>query len=175
MKGLLLALMVLAGAAPLTAQRGGRGGPPLSDEDFRPTVELLRGMLDLTPAQVESIGPLRDSLLAATRETRNRAQQAHYELMAARQRAAPADTLAQLQDRMRGAMMALMPYRMQFVNSVKPHLTEQQQLKLEEHHQAMMSRMRGEMGMEMKGMAGRGQSKSGKPKADCGSGECPKP
>lgn len=160
----ILSLTLALGASTASAQRG--AGPPLGDDDFRPTMQMLTGMLELSPAQVEAIEPLRDSLVEATRDTRARALQAREELRLARQRAAPADTLAQLQDRVRGAMMALMPYRMEFMNSVKQHLTEEQAQRLEAHHQEMMAQMHQEMGMPpMKGKA----------KGNCEGGDCPRP
>lgn len=141
---LALSAMVLAGALPAQGFRGGPGGPggmALDDANFPPTVPMLTQMLQLTPAQAAQAVPLRDSMLAESREARTRAVALREALRSARQSGAPADSVTDLQQQMQAAMMGLMPYRLAFHASLRPLLTPEQVKRMDARQQDQMQRM----------------------------------
>lgn len=161
MKALTMIVLLLAAAVPAAAQGMGMGmgkgpmtGPPLGDADFRPTVAQLQTLLDLTPAQVAKATMWRDSLLVETRELRAAAEQAMAEMRGACARGVGADSMTVFRGKMQGAMMALMPARMQFMERLKPSLTPDQAAKLEAHHRQQMEMMSGRHGGSGMGRCG---------------------
>lgn len=141
---LALGALLLAGSLPAQGFRGGPGGPggmPLDDAGFPPTIPMLTQMLQLTPAQAAQAVPLRDSMLAESREARTRAVALRDALRAARQGGAPADSVAALQQRLQSAMMGLMPYRIAFHASLRPLLTPEQVQLMDARQQEQMQRM----------------------------------
>jgi len=148
MKALTVLAILLAAATPAVAQgmgmgTGQGGGPPLDDADFRPTVAQLQTLLDLTPEQATTAAMWRDSLVAETRGLRAAAQGAMADMRAAMARGVGADSMAVFRGRMQGAMMALMPARMRFMERLKSVLTKEQAATLDEHHRKQMEMMSG--------------------------------
>ena len=134
-------LLALAGGAG-AQQAPGRGmGPPLDDENFRPTISMLTSMLQLTPDQVAKITPLRDTLLVTTRAQRQEAAAISAAMRSARRGGAGADSIAALRQRMQAAMLGLMPARMQFHAGIRPFLTPDQAMILDQRQQEMMGTM----------------------------------
>jgi hypothetical protein len=154
-KSLSAIALVLLMAQAATAQggpggAGARMGPPLDDDNFPPTVAALSAMLDLSSEQVAAIGPLRDSLLAATRSQREEARSLRATMRGARRSGAGPDSLAVLRQKLQEVMLGMMPARMQFHARIRPLLTEKQAAMLD----ARQEEMQGTMGQRMRRQPG---------------------
>jgi len=155
MRGITLSTMLLVAVSATASAQGGQGGQgmgggmrlALDDSTFRPTIPALTSLLQLTPAQVKEITPLRDSLLASTRGARQEAKSARADMMAARQTGVSQDSLDVLRQKMRGIMMGMMPARMKFHDQLRALLTPDQVKILDARQQEMM----GGMGQQMQG------------------------
>ena len=161
-----------------TSVAAAQGGPPLDEDTFRPTMAMLDSMLDLTPEQVELIEPWRDTLLVESEARRQQAGLAHEEFMAAKKSGLSEDSVTVLHNRFRGSMMALMPYRMQFMEHIKPHLTAGQVAIMDQRHEAQMAKMQKQMadGCKMgqgQGGGGMGQGMGMDQGKGCGEATCP--
>ena len=169
-----------------TSVAAAQGGPPLDEDTFRPTMAMLDSMLDLTDEQVAVIEPWRDTLLVESQAMRHQAVLAHEAFMAAKKGGVSDDSVTVLHNRFRGSMMALMPYRMQFMEHIKPHLTAEQVAIMDQRHEEQMAKMQKEMaeGCKMgqgqggggmgQGMGmGQGQSMGMGQGKGCGEGTCP--
>jgi len=139
-----------------TSVAAGQAGPPLDEDTFRPTMVMLDSMLDLTPEQVELIEPWRDTLLVESEAMRQQAGLAHEEFMAAKKSGLAEDSVTVLHNRFRGSMMALMPYRMQFMEHIKPLLTAGQVAIMDQRHEEQMAKMQEKMAQGCKMGQGQG-------------------
>jgi hypothetical protein len=145
---LLVARAAVAQGGP--GRTGGMMGPPLDDDNFPPTVAALTTMLGLSSEQIAGIGPLRDSLLAATRSQREEARSLRATMREARRSGAGPDSLAALRQKLQGVMMGMMPARMEFHARIRPLLTEKQAAMLD----ARQAEMQGTMGQRMRRQPG---------------------
>ncbi|MDX2122782.1 MAG: Spy/CpxP family protein refolding chaperone [Gemmatimonadota bacterium] len=138
----LFALGLSAGLAGQGMGHGPRGGAmPLDDAGFPPTVAMLTTMLGLSPEQVAAIAPHRDSLLLESKEQRASAAALRQALREASRSGASADSVAALRQRLRTAMLGLMPYRMAFHAKVRALVTPEQAKIMDDRQQEMLQQM----------------------------------
>jgi hypothetical protein len=110
----------------------------MDDASFAPTLPALQLLLTLSQNQLRRVVPLRDSMLAETRETRGEAAQVSTAIKAARDAGVGSDSLAVLRDRMEGLEQKLMPARLRFQEALKPMLTREQRGTLDAHRDALL-------------------------------------
>ena len=110
----------------------------MDDASFAPTLPALQLLLTLSQNQLRRVVPLRDSMLAETRETRGEAAQVSTAMKAARDAGVGSDSLAVLRDRMEGLEQKLMPARLRFQEALKPMLTREQRGTLDAHRDALL-------------------------------------
>lgn len=142
---ILMTLFTLGLAAGLAGQgmgHGPRGGAmALDDAGFPPTVAMLTTMLGLSPEQVAAIVPQRDTLLLESREQRASAAALQQAMREARRSGASMDSVGALQQRLRTAMLGLMPYRMAFHAKVRALVTPEQAKIMDDRQQEMLQQM----------------------------------
>jgi hypothetical protein len=127
-------------------QRGAQGeeamhGPSFDDAGFGPTLPMLTRMLDLTPAQVKQLEPLRATMLEESRAERRQAAAARQAMQDGQRARVGPDSMAVLRDRMQGAMQMLMPPRLRFAEAMKAILTPAQREMFDKHREEMMQQM----------------------------------
>lgn len=124
-------------------QQGGDAmhGPSFDDANFGPTLPMLTRMLDLTPAQVQQLEPLRATMLAESRAERRQAAAARQAMQEGQRARVGPDSMAVLRDRMQGAMQQLMPPRLRFAEAMKGILTPAQRETFDAHREEMMQQM----------------------------------
>lgn len=120
---------------------GGMRGPSFDDAGFGPTLPMLTRMLDLTPAQVKQLEPLRATMLEESRAERRQAAAARQAMQDGQRARVGPDSMAVLRDRMQGAMQMLMPPRLRFAEAMKAILTPAQRETFDKHREEMMQQM----------------------------------